>query len=210
MKNTISILILLMIATLWGCESDPNSRLVEGKIVDKIYIAERFDMKVNLPKGWQLMSKLLENKLKEIGGEEIEKEFGDNRSNRWTTLLHLQKVGLSLNTLMISYLVYQPEIHGDSYTRSKETRFLGMKKILENNPGVKVEDSRALMDIGGVEFDAYNMLIRKEEEIKGYQILLEKKYDNNEVLLFIITTEDREALEELRVVIESIEMGRKN
>ena len=68
---------------------------------------------------------------------------------------------------------------------------------------------RTITDIGGSEFDTYNMRITSGEEVKGYQILLEHKYDNDEVLLISLTTASRDALEELRVVLEAMKVDRR-
>lgn len=208
MKNT-----LLIFFVLWGillsCSSDPNERLEEGKITDNKYYAERFGLVVDIPEGWRLVSTLEEEYLRQEGRELMEEEFGERkRPNSWINFLMIQK-GSSLNQLILSRLDHQLKIHG-SYLLSKNARFKGSKKMLENTPGVEVEAVRTVTDLDGVEFDTYNMLIRKNGEIKGYQIMLEKMYKNNEVLLISIIASDREALEELRVVLEEMDLTRKN
>ncbi|MEM7297435.1 MAG: hypothetical protein AAF391_04115 [Bacteroidota bacterium] len=208
MKRNIAALLLLLAALHWGCNQDANTQLVEGHIVDNKYFNERFGMEVPIPDGWRVMTQLEEEYYRQEGRKASEQEFGENRSNTWTNLLHLQK-GMSLNSMLISYSIYKPELHGPNYQMSKETRFTGAQRILENNPGIEIESVRTITDIGDSEFDTYNMMIKSGEAVKGYQILLEHKYENDEVLLVSLTTDNREALEELRVLLGAMKVDRR-
>lgn len=204
----ITLNLFVLTALLFSCNSDPNERLKEGNIVDNKYRSERFGLAIDIPEGWRLISSLEEEALRQDGSELAEKEFGENRANNWTNLLIMQK-GASMNQLMLSYLNYDPVIHG-IYQQSRETRFNGTKTILENTPGVAVESVRTVTELDGVDFETFNMLIRKDGEQKGFQILLEKRYNNEEVLLITLTATEREVLEELRVVLDAMTLTRKN
>lgn len=208
MNNSIKLVSLLIFGFLLSCNTDPNKRLNEGQIIDGKYINSRFGIEIEIPMEWRVATKLEANYYKNKGHKLSEKEFGSNTTDTWTELLQIQK-GISSNQMIISSSKYKPELHGDSYAKSKESRFYGIKKIIESKAEIKSEAIRSETEIDGIQFDTYNNLIKKGDKIKAYQILLEKKYANDDILFISILATEREELEEVRTIIKAMKIGRK-
>lgn len=201
---------MLVVFSFFACKDSSEGEYIKNADSNgSIYLNERFGWEFEIPNNWTTLTKIEKAILKNHGNNVVEKEFGENSIDTWKEILNIKK-GIKINQLAATYSVYNPVIHGVSYELSKEKRFIGAKQLLEKNPGVEIEAVRTKTEIDGVEFDTYNMSIIKNGELKGYQIMLEKKYDNDEILLIGIVVSEREKLEELREALMASKFKRKN
>lgn len=204
------IMLMLIGFSICNCSDSSEGKFVKNSSDNKaIYFNDRFGWEFEIPTNWVTLTKIEKMIWKNHGNNLAEKEFGENSTDTWKEILNIKK-GIKINQLVATCSNYNPEIHGDDYELSKEKRFIGSKQILEKNPGVEVEAIRTNTEIDGVKFDTYNMSIKKNGEQKGYQIMLEKKYENNEILLIGIVVSEKEKLEELKNVLMASKFKRKN
>ncbi len=208
--NRLCILSFILLFIFFACNSEqkPQDAPTE-KVSQNNYSNEKFGWKVTLPKAWKKTSEVEKYLLKKSGEKAIEIEFNENSTDTWTELLNIYLVGKDINQLSASYSQYDPQIHGNSYEKSRETRFNGVKRIIESK-GVEVEVVRTTTTIDQLEFKTFNMLTTKEGQHQFYQILMEKKFDNNDILLISIFATEREKLESFKnSVLESTFNRRK-
>lgn len=204
MKALIHTSIIAIFLIFLSCSSQEKSPINNRK-----YTNENFGWEMQIPSNWRIATQLEEDYYKKEGLEASKEAFGEKSiNNTWTTFLNLQK-GVAQNIFTASVTMFKSHIHTAGYEASQQARFQGMKQVLENNTGITVEDSRATMMIDGVNFDVCNMLIKSNGSFKAYQILLEKKYANDEILLLTLTASDRESLDELRNMLEHSTFSRK-
>ena len=206
--GTLSIFLFFLF--LLGCSENPNDRIGEGKIDEKqIFTNDRFGWTMEIPDGWRVMSKIEKDVWAAYGKHLSKKEFGDRYEDNWMEILQLTK-GPKINQMYVFYNKFDPAKHDMSYTLSRETRFKGIKDILEKNKGTRVDVLRTETTIDSVQFNTCNMTLYKKDELRGYQVILEKKYQNHDILMISLTVEEKEAFWELQDAIMASSFSRKN
>lgn len=206
MKTVCAFLFFII---LIACNSDPNAHIKSGHITENLYQNDQFGWKFEIPEGWRIMINLEQDYWKNKGNKVADNAFGDKSIDTWINFFSIEK-GVSLNQLSANSTKYDPNIHGNSYENSRKTRFYGMKELLERKPNVQVDSKEEKYVIDGLIFDSYFMKLYKNDELKGYQLILEKKFQNNDILMIGLSATDEITLNELKGGLNRSKFTRKN
>lgn len=201
-------LLVLFILTLFACHSDkiPQSR---GVIQDSTFQNEQFGWSMNLAEDWRLLTRLEEKLYKKIGDDALERAAGKKQMDTWTEVLALQH-GIRRNILMVVRSKYDPELHGPSYQYAKDGRFGNMRRVIENNPGMQIEESRTTTIIDEVAFDTYHLTVARNGKFLFKQSFWEKKFANNDLLMFSLIAEDLDKYQEFQDSLQHSKFTRKD
>lgn len=206
MKEKLFLLVIVL--GVVGCGLNRDNEKDRGELINNIYTNDRFKWKMKTLDSWRLTTNLEKNIYNKIGDKAIKKEFKNNSIDTWTEILNIQS-GIKINQMAATRSRFDKTLHGSSYLKSKEKRFHGSKKLFEDKNGVEVESIRTVTTIDGVSFDTFNMAVKKNGEHQFYQIMLEKKYNNDEILLISITATELEKLNEYKDALMSSKFERK-
>ncbi len=206
LKALSFLFLAIMIST---CKFDSEGASTVDETNNNRYYNEAFQIDLEIPSQWEVLAMSKTKEIKKQGNDASEDFFGRNTADTWTTLLHIGK-GKSNNQMTINKSIYRPEIHGPNYENSKKTRILGIKRMLENNPGVEVKSISDTTEIDGIKFYTNNMTVKRKGKTIVFQTLYEKKYDSDEIILISLTAEDSEELQRLKSIIKGMKIGRKD
>lgn len=212
MNKTITIffVLFLLLSFSSGCNSNQSNEKDSEELIDNSYFNKKFEWQLNISPNWRLTTSLEKEIFNQVGDKSIKDEFKKNSTNTWVEILNLQSPGALTGQLTASYSKYDKAIHGDSYKNSKETRFYGIQKLIENNKGVKVESFRGEIKIDNITFDVFDMSVKKNGEQKFYQTLLEKRYENDDILLINIFATELAKFNEFKDTLLVSKFNRKN
>ena len=174
-------IISVTLLSLMSCQS-PKIEPIDFKN-KKFGIHLKSDLKVGI------VSKIEESFHEYIGDISASKISKGNNINTWTTILHATK-GIGNNYITITYSKYDKKIHGASYKKSRDTRFSGIKKIVESKHVKRIEESRMQTSIDSLNFESQLLKIYKNDQSIYYNKIHEKKYMNDDILMISITVEN--------------------
>ncbi len=159
-----------------------------GNSTPKKVNIERFGWTIEVPKGWKISS-LVENKYWKLRGEEaLKKRVSKNiDTDAFKSLLMLNTGFGSKNMLAASYTKYDKAVDKD-YEFSKKMRMMAMERMFRGRRGVEVKSKYEPVTIDGLDFDAQFLDISKNGKKVIKMVSMERKYDNDDILLIQCST----------------------
>lgn len=154
MKKLISFILTTLF--LIACEGDPNEQIDEGNVKDNFYYSQEIGWKIQIPDGWDVISRS-ENEARNEKGRELIKESTniDIEATGLKQLICFQKGKFHMfqSTSELFNLEYEGE-----YEESKQA----VKDILHStftNNGIKVDTSSSTMLVGNLLFDRFHITL---------------------------------------------------
>ena len=170
MKNILNLVITLTILALLSCgQTDPNKQIDEGNVKGETYISQEIGWTIQIPNGWNVISKDKLEANVDKGRKIIEEVAGEFDSSGLKHLISFQKN--KFNIFQSTSEPFKLEYEGE-WEDSNE----GVKVLLYDaytNQGIKIDTSSSYTTIDEVDFIVFHIIIYSP---KGEVILYQDVY----------------------------------
>ena len=159
MKTKLTI--VLFLAVLFSCKTDPNQQIDEGKITENSYHSEEIGWTMEIPKGWNVTHKSDLDKRTKKGKDAIGETAGiEIDASGLKQLLNFQKN--QFNIFQSTSEPFEVEYEGEW-----EENNAGLKELIYSTymeRGMRTDSTKTkTITIGGLDFQSYKFTIYSPE-----------------------------------------------
>jgi len=205
MKKMFPVFIAALLLLPVSCKSkeDPNKSVDEGKIVKNYYTSEEIGWKIEIPNGWEIMSRDQIQSEQTRGEEALEETVGQEIDfSQLKSLIHFQKN--PFNSLESSSEPFELEYEGEYRDNCGQVKDLIYQTFV--NQGI-ASDSTAIgvETINGLDFFTFDFTIYDK---KGNVIMYSRSYNRlingYDFCVSVYYNNDKDKAELMRVWKQSV------